>query len=338
MPEAFSAPFSSLTDEDVQSLLAEAWGLEGATWSSFGSERDDTLRVTAGEDEFVLKVAHPADDPARLHRQIDLMNHVGRHRLPFATQTTVMTRAGHTTASISGRIAHLLPFLPGTPIRLSPQGPEGLLAIGAAVFSLQEAMTDYPHPHDTQHPWALGSLERALRSVEFVSPDSLREGCRRILTAAISHTLPPLQSLPAQPTHNDAHTDNVLVDGERVVAIVDWGDSITQPRIADLAVAASYARGYHPMWREGNPWRAAITLRDGYLGAGGQEESLELFAELVLSRLVQRIVLNLEIASSARDGGVYARRNMVNSVRDLEEMFLSRPEGVFPGLGREPLW
>ena len=338
MSEAFSAPFAPLSDGEIDTLLTDAWGIEGATWSAFGSERDDTLRITAGGDAFVLKVAHPADDPARLHRQIALMNYVGDQDLPFATQTTVTTRAGQTTASVNGRIAHLLPFLPGAPIRLSPQGPDGLLAIGAAVHSLQEAMADYPHPHDTDHPWALSSLERALRSIEVVSPDSLREGCRRLLTEAISHTLPRLRALPAQPTHNDAHTDNVLVDGQRVVGIVDWGDSITQPQIADLAVAASYARGYHPMWREGDPWRAATTLRDGYLGAGGHDESPELFAELVLARLAQRIVLNLEIASSARDGGVYARRNMVNSVQDLEELFVSRPEGVFPGLGREPLW
>jgi hydroxylysine kinase len=336
--EAFSAPFAPLSDGAIASLLAKAWGMEGAIWSAFGSERDDTLRVTAGDDEFVLKVAHPADDPARLNRQIALMNFVGHQALPFATQTTLKTLAGESTATVNGRLAHLLPFLPGTPIRHSPQGPEGVRAIGAAVFVLQQAMAAYPDPHDTDHPWALGSLRIALHSIDVVTPDSLRDGCRRLLDQAMSSTLPRLQAMPSQPTHNDAHTDNVLMDGQRVVGVVDWGDSITQPPVADLAVAASYARGYHPMWREGDPWLAATTLREGYLQAGGPDDEFVLFAELVLSRLAQRIVLNLQIASSARDGGVYARRNMVNSVRDLEEMFVSRPEGVFPGLGREPLW
>lgn len=328
---------------ELRQLLADGWGITRFAWSAFGSERDDTLRVRADDGDFVLKVSHPLDDPGRLHRQLSLMQHAARGGLAVAVQTPIPTLSGEMTAEINGRLAHLLPFLEGTPIRNNPLEESGLLAVGTGVWLLQEQLADYPEndateAYDTEHPWALGSLPSALERIEAVTPSEVRRGCETVLSHAIEHSLPRLRERPHHPTHNDVHTDNVLVEGQRVVGIVDWGDSVSQPWIADLAVAASYARGYHPMWVEGDPWEAATLIRQGYLQAGGPDEPAELFGELVLARLAQRIVLNLAIASSAFDGGEYARRNMVNSVRDLNDLFVSRPDDVFPSLGRDPLW
>lgn len=338
MPQALSAPFSPLTDEERRELLAMGWGITSASWSAFASERDDTLLVTADSGKYILKVSHPLDDLSRLGRQLQLMEHAAATPLPFAIQKVRPTVSGEQTAEISGRKAYLLDYLPGTPIRHNPLAREGVLALGRALCELQSALADVDIAYDTDHPWALTCLDVALSRLSVVEAAPLRSGCEAILTEALSTTLPRLATLPTQPTHNDAHTDNVLVAGQRVVGIVDWGDSVAQPRVADLAVAASYARGYHPIWLEGDPWQAAATLREGYLDAGGLDESNELFGELVLARLAQRIVLNLAVAATASDGGVYARRNMVENVRDLQDLFLSRPENVFPGLARNPLW
>ena len=338
MPEAFISSFDPLADDDVKALLSASWGLTDVTWSAFGSERDDTFHVTSGEGEYVLKVSHPSDNHGRIHRQLSVMSFVGKRPLPFATQTPIPTVPGDLTVMINGRLAHLLPYLPGTPIRHSPLDADGVGAVGAAVWRLQKLMADYPEPYDTEHPWALGSVAGVVEHLDAVSPEGVRGGCERILHHVVDDTLPELASFPAHPTHNDAHTDNVLVEGQSVVGIVDWGDSVIQPWVADLAVAASYARGYHPIWLLGDPWRAATRLRGGYVGAGGPDEHLDLFGELVITRLIQRIVLNLAVANNASDGGEYARRNMVNSVRDANDLFVTRPDNVFPRLGRDPLW
>jgi Ser/Thr protein kinase RdoA (MazF antagonist) len=336
--EAFSRPFTRLSSDTIPEILREGWGITPDFWSAFGSERDDTLRVEAGGTSYVLKVSHPEDDPQRLHRVLDLMVFVGQHQLPFLTQTPIPTLTGELTFSVEGRLAHLLPFLDVTPIRHQPQGVSGVLSIGSAVWELQKATADFPSPYDTDHPWALGSLSTALSRLGNVEPIALKEACEMIMTTACDTTLTRLADLPSYPTHNDAHTDNVLVDDERVVGIADWGDSVSQPQIADLAVAASYARGYHPMWLAGGPWDAALTLREGYLAAGGPDDGDDLFRELVLARLAQRIVLNLAIAAAASDGGEYARRNMVNSVRDLRDLYTFRPSSVFPELPQEASW
>jgi hydroxylysine kinase len=277
--EVFASPFAPLGDNDVESLLATFWGLTAVSWSPFGSEKDDTLHVTSAEGEFVLKVAHPEDNPGRIHRQLSLMTYIGEKSLLFATQIPLPTLSGDFTATVNNRLAHLLPFLPGTPIRHSPQGDDGVRGIGAAVWQLQKQLAHYQEPYDTEHPWALGSVETIYQFIDAVSNEPIRGGCALILGHVIEHTVPRLAELPVQPTHNDVHTDNVLMDGSIVAGIVDWGDSVIQPRIADLAVAASYARGYHPMWLDGDPWQAARTLRDGYIDAGGPDEHEDLFGD-----------------------------------------------------------
>ncbi len=338
MSEAFSQAFPTLNLDRMRILLSDSWGHTECTLSPFGSERDDTVKVVSREGDFVLKIAHPGDDVLRIQRQLSLMTFVAGTTLPFATQAPIPTRTGDITAVVEGRIAHLLPFLPGTPIRQHPLDEEGVSAVGQAVWHLQQQLSGYPGVYDTEHPWALPFLSFAASKLDLVEPASLRRGCQKIIDMAVSSTVPALDNLPAYPSHNDAHTDNLLVSGQKVVGIVDWGDSVSQPQVADLAVAASYARNYHPMWLEGDPWRAAHTLRRGYVDAGGSDEHSNLFGELVLSRLVQRIVLNLAIAATASDGGSYAKRNMVASVRDANDLFVTRADNVFPDLGRDPLW
>lgn len=338
MSVVFASPFSPLNDDDVAGLLTASWGLLHATWSAFGSEKDDTLHVPTQHGDFVLKVAHPDDNPGRIHRQLSLMSFVGEKPLPFATQTPIPTLSGDFTATVNGRLAHLLPFLPGTPIRHAPQTEQGVRGIGGAVWQLQKQMAHYLEPYDTNHPWALGSLDSIVQYLDAVSEENIRHGCELIVSHVIDDTLPRLATLPAQATHNDVHTDNVLMDGHTVTGIVDWGDSVIQPPVADLAVAASYARGYHDHWLKGDPWQAARTLRGGYIDAGGPDDHEDLFGELVIARLIQRIVLNLVVAQNASDGGTYANRNMVNSVRDANDLFMTRSPSVFPSLGRDPLW
>lgn len=338
MPEAFSARFDRIDDELLGELLSSCWGISQFTSSAFGSERDDTLKVSTTDGDYVVKIAHPEDDAGRIGRQLSLMTFVAGGSVPFATQAPIPTLAGESTAIVDRRVAHLLPFLPGTPIRHQPLDDEGVQAVGQAVWHLQQQMVAYPEPYDTEHPWALPSLGFAAAKLDRIEQATIREGCQTIINEAQRSTLPRLAALPSYPTHNDAHTDNVLVSGQTVVGLVDWGDSVSQPHIADLAVAASYARGYHPMWREGHPWKAANTIRRGYIEAGGPDEPDGLFGELVLARLAQRIVLNRAIAATAQDGGAYATRNMVASVQDANDLFVTRPDDVFPELGRNPLW
>lgn len=67
-------------------------------------------------------------------------------------------------------------------------------------------------------------------------------------------------------------------------------------------------------------------------------EEWVLVTELVLLRLLQRLVLNTAVSRHAGDGGVYASRNMKRSLADFSELWQTRPDLAFPSMERTPLW
>jgi len=339
-PTDFSAGFEPLDDQQVSHMLDQLWGVQGATWERQGSERDQTLVVSWPKGKGVLKISHPADDPARLSQLVAVLGYLEERgdALPFRVQRVRRTVTGELVGLGGGRPAHFLDYLEGTPLRHVPLDTAAMSGVGRATRQLEAVLEGFSGDLDREHPWALMSHELLAEAVDTVEEEALRLGLRRLIDIARETTIPEAMSLEFFASHNDGHGDNLLMANGEVAGVLDWGDAIRQPRVANLAVACSYARNYGDSWSEGNPWAAATALRSGYLDAGGPDEGEGLWGELVLVRLAQRIIRNGEIAKIASDGGVYARRNMVSSVTDLRQMWESRPDGVYPGHSKDPLW
>jgi Ser/Thr protein kinase RdoA (MazF antagonist) len=49
-----------------------------------------------------------------------------------------------------------------------------------------------------------------------------------------------LHALPHQFIHGDANPENILVRGDQVIGLVDFGDSCLNPMICDLAICVTY--------------------------------------------------------------------------------------------------
>jgi Ser/Thr protein kinase RdoA (MazF antagonist) len=67
-----------------------------------------------------------------------------------------------------------------------------------------------------------------------------------------------LPELPWQFIHGDAHDENILMEGERVVGLIDFGDSCHNPTVCDLATCLTY------MMMRGDPVRIAQVITQGY--------------------------------------------------------------------------
>ena len=54
---------------------------------------------------------------------------------------------------------------------------------------------------------------------------------------------PALVALPRQVIHNDANTENILLDAQdKVSGFIDFGDLVKAPRIVEVSTAAAYLR------------------------------------------------------------------------------------------------
>ena len=274
-------------------LLREHFALEPVALELLDTERDDSFRVTTVEGYFVLKVAHPADDPAVIEMQGAAMERASAAGLPV--QRLVPTVAGATSVTVGGRVARVLTWLPGGLLADAVPDARQLFDLGAALGRLGVALREFEHP--AAHRLLAWDLQRI---------GALREYTDDAALLAVIDRVGDLADLPHQVIHNDFHPGNLLVDDVGDLAgILDFGDAVSSARVCDLAVALAY---FIP--EEGDPWRDAAPFLAGF------ESVVPLLAaehvvlrDLVAARLVMRVVIPSIVPQPRTDPLHYVDRN-----------------------------
>lgn len=265
----FGEPFESMTEERAAAVLAQTWGLHDVSLLRLDTERDDSFRVTAAGADYLLKVAHPADDPLEVNLQTAALCFAAEHSdLPL--QQLLLTAEGEIEPLVDGRVARLLTWLPGRPV--TNELPLALL--GERLGRLSEALSDFDHPAaHRDFAWDLGRLDL----IRDLQP---RFGGPEVAEIVARWDALDLSALPRQVIHNDFHQGNLLTDGERLTGVLDFGDTVHTLRVVDLAVALCYL-GYDQQLIDG--FTSVVPLRD---------DELAVLPTLVAARFAQRILLN----------------------------------------------
>jgi len=170
--------------------------------------------------------------------------------------------------------------LPGKPLALAaPHSPALLQDFGRKLGQLDRALADFDHPalHRDFH-WDLANGNRVIDEYAgLVENETLRElvlKCRFQVSSDLRRSV----------IHGDANDYNVLVDGDRVAGLIDFGDMVHGWTAGDLAVALAYvALG------KDDPLGTAKHVIEGYT---------EEFALLAEEREVLRKLVRLRLAMS----------------------------------------
>jgi Ser/Thr protein kinase RdoA (MazF antagonist) len=282
--------FSTAKAEDIAERAFEI----RASAHPLASERDQNFRLrTADGSEWVLKIANPAEDPEILDMQTQALLHIARvdPRLPVPrVRATPGGALLHEVEADDGRrsIVRVLSFLPGQ--LLDDAAPHPALArdVGAMAARLARALRGFSHPasrHDllwdlTQAP----SLRSRTHHIE-------NAGRRRVVEEVLDHfaadVLPRLQQQRAQVIHNDVSRMNTLVDGHRVIGVIDFGDLIHAPLACDLAVPISELLVGHP-----EPIATAAEITAGYHAVSPlEDEEIRLIFDLAAARCAISVVV-----------------------------------------------
>ncbi|GAB3124161.1 phosphotransferase [Glaciibacter psychrotolerans] len=319
MISTLGSPFTRLTPDAAGQLLEAHWGIRATDLTRLDTENDDTYRVlTRDSDRFVLKIARPDDDAAQIELQCAALAHAGRRDPSLPLQRGIRSTSGELLPRLAlpngeVRIARVLSYLPGALLQSTPCTLEQLHAVGLSLARLARALEDFDHPAaHREFPWDLHRLAALVPKLDCVEDPGIRAELSIVLQQLLTLTLPLLKSLPRQVVHNDFHGGNVIVDRAApafVTGILDFGDTVSSSRAANLAVAMSYAAGYLSGEREADPWTAANALRDGYLEVDPLTElELELLHPLAVGRLLQRFVLGSWLAASDPTNAPYTAR------------------------------
>jgi len=291
-----------LTAEQATALAYCHWGIRGEA-RALPSYADQNFRIRADGDGYVLKIAHAAWSAPDIELEnLAMMELAAREpslgcpRVQFAADGRHLLEL-----SMDGRTAlvRLLSYVPGTTYaeainELPPRQCEALHeSLGRAVGRLTRGLQAFQHPAaDREHDWNIMSLPRVLDEAHHVE-DAACSGAVQAHAHAFCAAMPAWrESLPIRVLHNDANDLNVIVaddgnGGKQVGAVIDFGDMCTSFRVADLAIACTYA-----MQHETDPVACARRIVGGYLAEQPllRAELVQLHA-FILARLCHSILM-----------------------------------------------
>ncbi|HEY0201526.1 MAG TPA: phosphotransferase [Burkholderiaceae bacterium] len=199
----------------------------------------------------VLKVTNPQEDMHTTEQQTACMQHVLRtdRGLPLAQVHPALSGAYIVRAALAdGRISslRLLDYLPGQPQHLVPASLAQAKALGTILGRLDLALASFACADRAGDLlWDLQNFAQVTALMPHMEAGFTRATIATV--ARMAAGLPDLR-LPVwrrQLIHNDLNPHNVLMaeDGITVSGILDFGDMVCGPLVADLAVAASYQLG-----------------------------------------------------------------------------------------------
>ena len=234
---------------EVLEFARDLYGLDGAI-SPLDSERDQNFRIdTPSGDQFAIKIANSAMDPAILMMQVEALAHIAKVDPELPVPRVLYSRNESAIERIQaddGRshIVHVLTYMPG---RYPPEGSTGralFRPLGACLARLVLALRGFYHPAaNYKFLWDLKQAVSLRDYLHYVPDPDHRQLAGYFLDRFERVVLPEIPKLRSQIIHNDFAPNNLVVaegDPGEIVGILDFGDMIHTPLVMDLATPIAH--------------------------------------------------------------------------------------------------
>lgn len=308
-------PQVKIAPVEAEALARDGFGMK-ATAEPLVGERDQNflLRENSGR-KFILKVIHPDEAEQRLDFQNRLLDHVSRTH-PGLPVPRVIERKPAGTAADNLRL-QCLTFLEGVPLHATPISAGLRRSVGNFQAKLSIALLEFTHPAEN-----LGILWDTKRLANFSDlADSIENVGRRALVNTViaqfeANVVPLLPSLRQQVIHNDFNRDNILIDGEQIAGLIDFGDIVRSPIVQDVATTCAYLGNSNDSFVE------AI----GDIVVGFHEffplhhQEISVLLDFIMARLALIVVIGAYKARLNPSNAEYLLRNQQDAIRMLSHL------------------
>jgi hydroxylysine kinase len=265
-----------------------------AVCTPMAGERDRNFLMIGDLGKSTLKFINPAETIQETDMQISVLVHlkdsidvqIPTHIEPIRnTGSVLVAMSNHTSTRVRA-----YSYLEGESGSSAKPSQQLRLDIGRSVAKLNVALKGFEHPaaHRT-FLWDTMQVGRLSVFVETVSEMRLRKFIEEFICTFKLKLHTSLLQLRHQVIHNDLSGSNFLVNksGTLVTGLLDFGDMVYAPIIADLAVAASYQ-----MTDVNDPLAALNDVCNGFASVIPiTDDERHHVLDLVVARLVQRVVI-----------------------------------------------
>jgi Ser/Thr protein kinase RdoA (MazF antagonist) len=241
----------TITPEHAASLIRQHWNLEGQL-SSLPSYSDCNFKVQAEGRTYVFKIAAPTWHYADLDLENMALLHLEKHQTQLNLPRVQLAVTGQhlLPLEIEGNTCYmrLLSYVDGRIYaEVAKQHASSSLAqsLGAVLAQLSKGLRDFHHSNAERHQeWNLISLPYLVDEISKIENLDLRNIVALNFEFFCNQLPTWMKNLPMQVIHNDANDLNLIVNDvvpASVIAVIDFGDMCHSFRVADLAIACTYA-------------------------------------------------------------------------------------------------
>jgi hypothetical protein len=250
-------------ESEARALALREYGMAGEI-SVLPSERDQNFLIRdAARGKIVLKIANRDDSPESLDFQHQAMRRVAAGRVDCRIQELVPSRSGADIGTIAAAdgVRHCfraLTWIEGAVLGgdEAARGAPLLESLGACAAQVDLALRGFTHPAMNRVlQWDLRHADLAFDKAALL-PTPTRRWVQKSFDEWRDIDWSELRT---GVIHGDFNDHNVLVEGARVSALLDFGDMVHSAVVCEPAVALAYA-----ILRQENPLAAASCVIRGY--------------------------------------------------------------------------
>ncbi len=299
-----------VTDEELAQIAEGFFGLV-TTLDRLPSERDLPVVATRADGtKAILRISNADTNEEDLDFQVKALDHIHSVDPTLPIPRTARSVRGNQIeqTTTSGQVPHFVTatsFLPGDVLEDHLHLSTSALRrnLGSIMARVDLALRGFFHPAAWRaHPWSIMSAPGLKPLTRHISDPGSRQLVETILTRFENETIPLTRSMRHQVVHQDAHVGNLLVDRQqpdRIVGLIDFGDMVYAPLVAELAVAADPD---HP----GEVLESIADIIAGFDRVTPLEEA-EIWAlpDMILTRLAITLVLSAARKNHFPDEGEF---------------------------------
>lgn len=249
----------------ILQCLSDHYGIEGSV-SRLPGENLNYLVSSMDGSRFVFKIVDDDMPAAIVVMENEIIEHAVSGGFRLKLPRILKNRLGYIETRIEIRKntenrARLIEFIRGTLLDdMSDISLETRKNLGVSLAEFDLVMQDFDHPAaHRNHRWNLAEAGQHRAKLALIEEPARRELLAWAFDLWASDAKPKLAELPHQIIHGDAHGENILMSGNSLVGLVDFGDCCFNPTICELGVCLPYM-----MMGRDNPEQIAIDIISAY--------------------------------------------------------------------------
>ncbi|MET0944798.1 MAG: phosphotransferase, partial [Flavobacterium sp.] len=277
----------TFSEETIQGLVKEHYGLNVTVKALNGYDELNFLLSNEKNEKYILKVSNESHPFPFLEAQINIIQHLKKSDISDCFQHFSINKQGEELTKIirdsKTYYIRILNFLEGTFwVDAKEKTSELHHNLGSFLGSMDHALQDFSHPAmHRSYTWDISRASEAGDNLKHILNHEKRRIAGYFLLQFDTEVVPEIHRLRHAYIHNDANDYNILVQGNRINGLIDFGDMVYTVLVNNLAIACTYA-----MLDEEDPLAVAASIVTGYHKTYAlQEKELDLLYYLIAGRL-----------------------------------------------------